>query len=412
MHLKQEKQARHLLQAKNRSKNCNKTKIPLQKWDFCLPKTYKLRKYRKSSTIQYTYMAAKNYYDILGVSKNASKDEIKKAFYKLAHKYHPDKKDGDEAKFKEVNEAYQILSDDTKRQQYDTYGQTFNGAGAQGGGFGGFDFSGFQNGGGFNINMDDIGDIFGDFFGGFTGNKSRKPKGQDISIEILVSFKESIFGTERTINLTRVVICDPCEGSGAKKGTKLKSCPTCKGSGKIQDSRMSFFGGILVRTCDTCSGSGKVPEEKCSTCSGAGVQRKKEEVMLSVPPGIEDGQTLQVAGYGDAVKGGIPGNLYVHIRVQKNTHFSRRGDALLYTHTITLSDAILGATHTIETLDGKLDVVIPEGTQPGSVIKIKEKGVPKHKTRGDLLITIEVKIPEKMSKKAREYVEGLRKEGF
>jgi DnaJ-class molecular chaperone len=171
-------------------------------------------------------MAAKNYYDILGVSKSASKDEIKKAFYKLAHKYHPDKKDGDEAKFKEVNEAYQTLSDDTKRKQYDTYGQTFNGAGPQGGaGFGGFDFSGFQNGGGFNINMDDIGDIFGDFFGG--GRRSRKPQGSDISVEILISFEESIFGAKRTLQMTKNVACGACTGSGAAPGSKMKTCDTC-----------------------------------------------------------------------------------------------------------------------------------------------------------------------------------------
>ena len=175
-------------------------------------------------------MAAKNYYDTLGVSKSASKDEIKKAFYKLAHKYHPDKKDGDEAKFKEVNEAYQTLSDDTKRKQYDTYGQTFNGAGpqGQGGGFGGFDFSGFQNGGGFNINMDDIGDIFGDFFGG-GGRRTRKPQGSDISVEILISFEESVFGAKRTLQMTKNTACETCTGSGAAPSSKMKTCGTCNG---------------------------------------------------------------------------------------------------------------------------------------------------------------------------------------
>lgn len=363
-------------------------------------------------------MAGKNYYEILGVSKSASKDEIKKAFYKLAHKYHPDKKDGDEAKFKEVNEAYQTLSDDIKRKQYDTYGQTFNGgAGPQSGGpFGGFDFSGFQNGGGFNINVDDLGDMFGDFFGGFggSGGRGRKPKGQDISIEILISFKESVFGADRKIQLTRVVLCNTCDGNGAKKGTALKTCSTCKGAGKVQDSRMSFFGGVLVRTCDTCEGSGKVPEEKCTHCKGAGVERKKEDIEVAIPAGIEDGQTLKLGGYGDAVKNGAPGDLYVYIRVEKDARFSRSGDNLVLKHAIKLSDAILGGTHTIESLDGKVELPIKEGTQSGTVVRIKDKGVPRgrSKERGDLLVTLEVKIPEKLSKKAKEYVEGLQKEGF
>lgn len=360
-------------------------------------------------------MAAKNFYETLGVSKNASKDELKKAFYKLAHTYHPDKKGGDEAKFKEVNEAYQTLSDDTKRKQYDTFGQASNGqAGPQGGtGFGGFDFSGFQNGGGFNINMDDIGDIFGDFFGG-GGGRSRKPRGEDISVEILLSFEEAVFGTTRKIHLNKVHSCKTCAGSGASKGSKLKTCGTCNGSGKVRDSRMSFFGGAMVRTCETCIGTGKVPEEKCKTCHGAGVERKREEIDIQVPHGIEDGQMLKMQGMGDFVKDGTPGDLYIRIAVQKHAHFARSGDNLVTKLSIKLSDAILGGTHSIESLDGKIELKIPEGTQSGTVIRVPGKGVPRAraKDRGDILITVEVKIPAKLSKKTKEMVEGLREEGL
>ena len=363
-------------------------------------------------------MAAKNFYETLGVSKNASKDELKKAFYKLAHTYHPDKKGGDEAKFKEVNEAYQTLSDDTKRKQYDTFGQASNGqTGPQGGaGFGGFDFSGFQNGGGFNINMDDVGDIFGDIFGGFGGGggRTRKPRGDDMQIEILLSFEEAIFGTKRKIQVSRVATCDTCHGNGAAKGSVMKTCTTCNGSGKIKDSRMSFFGGAIVRTCDACLGSGKVPEKKCDTCKGAGVQRKREELEIEIPHGLQDGETLRMTEMGDSVKDGMSGDLYIRIAVQKHAHFVRSGDNLVMKLSIKLSDAILGATHTIESLDGKVRLEIPEGTQSGTVLRVVGKGVPRARKqdRGDVLITIDVHIPKKINKKTKDIVEGLKREGF
>lgn len=359
-------------------------------------------------------MAAKNYYDTLGVSKSASKDEIKKAFYKLAHKYHPDKKDGDEAKFKEVNEAYQTLSDDTKRKQYDTYGQTFNGAGpqGQGGGFGGFDFSGFQNGGGFNINMDDIGDIFGDFFGG-GGRRTRKPQGSDISVEVLISFEESVFGAKRTLQMTKNATCEICTGSGAAPSSKMKTCDTCKGQGKVRDTQASFFGNIAtVRICSTCKGTGKIPEQKCKTCSGDGITRKREELTIEIPKGIQNGETLQMQGGGESIKDGTPGDLYVRVKVEPHKLFRREGYDIIYKHSVNVSDALLGAHQTIKTLDGDHKLDIPEGSAHGSVIKISGKGVPNDRgKRGDFVVVVDLKMPHKLSKKARELIEKLKEEG-
>ena len=360
-------------------------------------------------------MAAKNYYDILGVSKTASKDEIKKAFYKLAHKYHPDKKDGDEAKFKEVNEAYQILSDDAKRKQYDTYGQTFNGAGPQGGaGFGGFDFSGFQNGG-FQVNMDDIGDIFGDIFGGFGGGSRKKQKrGDDIQIEMLLSFEEAVFGVTRTVHVTKVHTCKTCTGTGAAKGSAMKTCSTCQGSGKVKDNRMAFFGGIMMRTCDTCDGAGKVPEKKCEICKGAGVERKRESIEITIPSGMQDGETLRMNSAGDAIKDGINGDLYIHIRVQKHAHITRSGNNLVTATKIKLTEAILGGEHVVDSLDGKVKLTIPEGIQSGTVLRVPHKGVPirNGKERGDFLVTVHVTIPHKLSKEAKHLVQKLHEEGL
>jgi len=359
-------------------------------------------------------MAAKNYYDTLGVSKSASKDEIKKAFYKLAHKYHPDKKDGDEAKFKEVNEAYQTLSDDTKRKQYDTYGQTFNGAGpqGQGGGFGGFDFSGFQNGGGFNINMDDIGDIFGDFFGS-GGRRTHKPQGSDISVEVLISFEESVFGAKRILQMTKNAACETCTGSGAAHGSKMKTCGPCNGQGKVRDTQASFFGNIAtVRICSTCKGSGKIPEQKCKTCSGDGITRKREELTIEIPKGIQNGETLQMQGGGENIKDGTPGDLYVRVKVEPHKLFKRDGYDIVYKHAISVSDAILGAKQTIKTLDGEHALHIPEGSSHGSLVRISGKGVPNDRgKRGDFVVVLDLKMPQKLSKKARELVEKLKEEG-
>ncbi len=249
---------------------------------------------------------AKNYYDILGLDKKATSEDIKKAFRKLAQKHHPDK-GGDEAKFKEITEAYSILSDDKKRREYDSYGQTFNGGGAGpgAGGFGGFDpsqFSGFQNG--VEFDLSDLFGGFGDIFGGQQGGRPRMKRGRDISIDIEISFKDSILGVKRSVLITKIGKCDTCEGSGAKPGTEMKTCETCNGAGKIHETRNSPLGAFTsVRACPNCEGTGKLPKEKCATCSGHGVLRKEEEIKLDIPRGIDGGEMIRMPGQGEAIKG-------------------------------------------------------------------------------------------------------------
>lgn len=367
----------------------------------------------------------KDYYQILGVDKKASKEDIKKAFRKLAHQYHPDKKDGNTEKFKEVNEAYSVLSDENKRAQYDTYGQTFtNGNNAGAGGFGGFsgnweDFvkqSGFSAQGGPSSGWDfsaegfDLGDIFGEFFG---GRRGRSKRGRDISIDIELSFAESIFGTERNILLNKVSVCTTCNGSGGKKGTETITCEVCNGKGRIREVKRSILGSIeIAKNCENCGGSGKVPKEKCDTCNGAGILKKEEEIKVKIPSGIDDGEMIRLSGAGEAVKGGQHGDLYIKTHVKKHKNFRKEGDDLVMNLEIKLSDALLGAEYEIETLDGLSKLKIPEGVNTGDVLLIKDKGVPKQgKNRGDILVKIKVAIPKKLSKSAKEAVEKLKKEG-
>ncbi len=357
---------------------------------------------------------AKDYYDILGVNKSSSKEEIKKAFHKLAHKYHPDKNKGDDAKFKEVNEAYQVLSDEEKRSQYDQFGSA-GPQGGFGGGFdpsnmGGFDFSGFQNGQGFD--MGDLGDIFSDFFGGGRGGAQQR-RGRDISTEITIPFADSIFGTVRRILITKTSACDTCQGSGAKAGAKQITCSQCNGKGQIRETRRSLIGSFVsTRTCDACAGSGTVPAESCATCHGAGVKRKEEEVEIRIPAGIEPGEMIRMTGMGEAIRKGTSGDLYVKINVQSHPHFRRDRQNLLMDMEVKLSEALLGADRKIETLDGSVTVEIPEGIASGTVLRVKEHGVPSGRgKRGDLMIKVTVKIPTKLSKKAKDAVETLKQEG-
>ncbi|MDO8576681.1 MAG: DnaJ domain-containing protein, partial [bacterium] len=271
----------------------------------------------------------KNYYDILGITKTASEEEIKSAFRKLAHKLHPDKKDGDEKKFKEVSEAYSVLSDKKKRAEYDTYGKTFaGGGGPQQGGFGGFDFSNFQGFGGQGGNVEfDLGDIFGDVFG---GGQARTKRGRDISIDIELSFRESVFGAERRVLLSKTSACDTCDGSGAKKGSKLITCSGCNGKGEIHESRNSFFGTFTsTRPCPRCHGRGQIPETVCEACRGEGIRKREEEIHIVVPSGVEDGEMIRMPGRGEAVQGGGAGDLYVKLHIKADAKFSREGNHLL-----------------------------------------------------------------------------------
>lgn len=363
----------------------------------------------------YNKKMSKDYYKILGVDKSASKDEIKKAFHKLAHKHHPDKNGGDDSKFKEVNEAYQTLSDDKKRSQYDQFGSdgpSFSGGyGGQGGGFGGFDFSGFQNGN-VEFDMGDLGDIFGDFFGGGRQKQGTK-KGRDIQTEIHITFEESIFGTEKTIMLERQSTCDTCKGNGAKVGTKFDTCKTCHGEGQIREVKRSILGSFESRrTCDTCSGTGKIPNEKCSVCKGSGVHTKKEEIKVVIPAGIESGQMLRMHSMGEAIKDGKTGDLYIKIFAKNNSIYTRDGNNLYTDIEIKLSDSILGTTYNLKTLEGtNVEVTIPSGIRHGEMLRVKGRGVPSGSSRGDIILTIKIKMPHKLSKKAKELVEKLKEEG-
>jgi molecular chaperone DnaJ len=354
---------------------------------------------------------AKNYYEILGIDKKASKDDVKKAFAKLAHKYHPDKTGGDETKFKEASEAYSVLSDEKKRAEYDAYGQTFNGNGP-GGGFGGgsaggFDFSGFQNG-----DMEfDLGDIFGDFFGG--GRRTTQKRGRDISIDIELSFSESIFGVERKILLNKVSSCEHCAGTGGEPGTEMKTCHTCNGQGIIHETRRSFIGSFTTqKTCDTCFGTGKVPKEKCKTCKGAGVYKKQSEITVKIPAGINPGEMIRLTGAGEAVSGGISGDLYIKVHIKSHHQFRKEGDNLVTDLNIKLSDALLGTEYSLETLDGPIILSIPAGITHDEILRVKGKGVPFDKNRrGDILVRIKIQLPKKLSREGKKLVEELKKEG-
>jgi len=362
---------------------------------------------------------SKDYYNILGVSKSAGQEEIKKAFRKLAHQYHPDKGSGNADKFKEASEAYSVLSDDKKRAEYDTYGQTFaGGAGpSQGQGFGGFDFSGFGGqGGGFDFSQNgfefDLGDIFGDFFGG--GARERVKRGRDISIDVELPFSEAIFGTERKILLTKTSRCEDCTGSGAKRGTEMHTCHKCNGKGKVHETKRSFLGNFsTVRVCDECQGKGKVPKEKCPTCHGVGVLKQQEEVSVAIPAGIDDGEMIRLSGGGEAVASGTAGDLYIKVHVKRHPMFKKEGANLVTDLSLKLSTALLGEEYTFQTLDGEIKVKIPEGVSHGEILRVKGRGVPYEKgKRGDLLIHLAVKLPNKLSKEARKHIEELRKEGI
>jgi len=357
---------------------------------------------------------SKDYYKILGLDKKASKDDIKKAFRKLAHKYHPDKKDGNESKFKEVNEAYNILSNEKKRKEYDTYGRAFSGAGGPGGDPGGFnwsDFSQFSQGGSQGFTDFDLGDIFTDFFGG--GGRQRQRRGSDISIDIEISFKESVFGTERKVILNKTSHCQICGGLGAKKGSTMESCSTCNGKGRIHETAKSFFGTFTTeKNCKVCHGSGEVPKEKCENCGGLGLEKRQEEIEIKIPAGIDDGQMIRMSGGGEAIRNGVSGDLYIKIHARRDANYVKEGNNLITTLNIKITDALLGNEYSLQTLDGKIKVQIPEGATFGQILRIKGRGVPNNSERGDLLIKLNIELPKKLSQKAKEALEDLKKEGI
>jgi molecular chaperone DnaJ len=355
----------------------------------------------------------KDYYKILGLERGASKDDVKKAFRKMAAKYHPDKAGGDEEKYKEVTEAYAVLGDDKKKAEYDTYGQAFNGGG--GGGFGGFNWGDFaQQGGGFNTGgfEFDLNDLFESF--GFGGGGRRPERGRDVSIDINLNFNESIFGVTRKVLLTKNNTCSFCEGTGAKKGSERVSCSTCGGNGKIRETRQSVMGSFsTVRECHDCNGTGKIPKEKCEHCRGAGIARTQEEIVIKVPAGIQNGEVIRMTGRGEAITAGQPGDLYIKVHVEGHKTIRREGTTLYSNLPIKLTDALLGSTYRVETLDGTIDVKIPAGIAHGELIRIKEKGVPSERGgRGDFMVKVSIELPKKLSKKAQKLVEELKEEGI
>ncbi len=367
----------------------------------------------------------KDYYNILGVDKGASKEDIKKAFYKLAHKYHPDKKGGNEAKFKQVNEAYQVLSDDGKRSKYDQFGSGFENmgtghGGSTQGGFEGFDFSGFsgRNGqtyGGADFDFGNLNDIFSDFFGGgMSGARAEARRGRDISTEVQISFSDSIFGTNRKILITKTSNCPTCNGSGAKPGFKMETCKHCNGQGKIREQKRTIFGTIAnTKICEVCLGTGEVPGEICDKCKGKGVFRREEEISIVIPSGIRDGEMVRMTGFGEAISRGTAGDLYIKINVAPHPVFKREGNNLVMNLNLKLSDALLGAKYPIQTLDGEIEVTIPEGVTINEILRVRGKGVPVSKNkRGDLLIKLNIKLPGKLSRQSRELIEELKKEGI
>lgn len=357
-------------------------------------------------------MAQKDYYKVLGVERGASKDEIKKAFRKLAAQYHPDKKTGDESKFKEVSEAYAVLSDEKKRAEYDAYGHSF--AGAHGGqGFGGFGWNQGFGGAGVEFDLNDIFENFGDMFGQGFGQRERA-RGRDISIDIELSFKEAVFGATRTVLLTKNNTCDVCEGTGAKTGTEMVTCETCNGNGKVRETRQSILGNFTtVRECSTCGGRGSVPKERCGHCAGTGVVRSETEIKIEIPAGIRDGEVIRMTGRGEAIAHGAPGDLYIKLHVKPDQFITREGNNLLRTLPVKLTDALLGSTYSIETLDGTVSIKIPAGVKHGERLRIRDRGVPAGgNRRGDFLVKVNIEMPNKLSRKAKKLIEELRDEGI
>ena len=350
-------------------------------------------------------MAKRDYYEVLGVQKNASKDDIKKAYRKLAIQYHPDKNPGDKAaeeKFKEATEAYEVLADDQKKQAYDQFGF----AGVEGmGGPTPHDFSqvfrGFE-------------DIFGDFsgiFDSFFGGGSRRGhggsrQGANLRYDIEISFKDAIFGTKVEVQYNRNEACLACKGSGAANGTGRKVCPTCKGTGQIRQSA-GFFS--MASPCPSCGGQGEIIEKPCHECGGSGTQKKRQKLMVTVPPGVEHGKRLVIPRQGDAGPAGGPaGDLYVFIRVKPHEFFERQDEDIYCAIPISVTQASLGAEIQVSTLDGKtIKVKIPAGIQNGKMLRIRDEGVPSSGRRGNLYIKLMVQIPEKLSRRGRELMEEL-----
>jgi len=355
-------------------------------------------------------MAKRDYYEVLGISKNASPDEIKKAYRKLAVQYHPDR-GGDESKFKEINEAHEVLKDESKRKRYDQFGHAGVGgsAASDGNPFGGF------GGGAQGVNFDfgdlGLGDIFESFFGGGGRSRQQKNRGNDIETSVDISFENAVFGTQVELNLNIEDTCQHCKGSRTEPGYELKTCDTCKGSGQVVNVTRTIFGNIQqASVCSTCGGTGKVPEKLCSVCRGKGTQRQVQKIELKIPAGVDDGATIRLREHGEAVANGPKGDLYVNIRVKSHKKFTREGDLILSEEHVSMVEAALGVVKEVETLDGPVKMRIPPGTQSGSDFRLSNHGVPhlSGSSRGSHIVTILVDTPNRLSKRQKELLEEFK----
>ena len=352
----------------------------------------------------------RDYYEVLGVQKGATDDEIKKAFRRKSKEYHPDLHPGDkeaEEKFKEVNEAYQVLSDSEKKSRYDQFGHAgvdpnFGAGGGYGGGFGGFDDLG-----------DIFGNIFGGGFGGFGGGRARNgPKrGADIRQVIDITFEEAAFGCSKKINVTAQEKCETCGGTGAKPGTSVETCSNCHGTGRVQTRQRTILGYMTTEAaCPKCHGEGRIIKEPCRDCRGTGVVRKSKTIEVQIPAGIDHGQTIQLSGKGEAgAKGGPSGDLLITVRVRPHEIFKREEYDVYIDMPITFAQAALGAKIQVPTLDGTVELNIPEGTQTGSRFRMKDKGIPqlRGKSRGDQYVTVNVEVPRNLSSKQKEILRSF-----
>ncbi len=354
----------------------------------------------------------RDYYEVLGVKKNASIDEIKKAYRRMAHQHHPDK-GGDSERFKEAKEAYEVLSDPQKRQQYDQFGH----AGPFGAGFrtgpgfdaSGFDFSGFDFG-----DIGGVGDIFDTFFGGARTKTQRAQRGADLETSVTLDFKEAIFGVTKDLNLTKYETCSKCKGSGAEPGLGTKTCTACHGRGRVTKTRDTFLGRISqTTTCSTCRGKGEIPVKNCKECKGQGRVRTTKTIKIKIPAGVDNGTTIRLAGQGEAGEAGArAGDLYLRIAVRPHDTLVRDGYNIKSQAEIGLTDAVLGTTTKVLTVDGEVKLKIPAGTQPGKVFKLSGKGVPypNSSRRGDHYVEVKVGIPTRLSRKQKELLEEFKKD--
>lgn len=362
---------------------------------------------------------SKDYYKTLGVDKNASTDEIKKAFKKLAMKYHPDRPEGNEAKFKEINEAYQVLGDTGKRQRYDQFGSDFEQQGGWGGAGANWEdvmnmFRGGGYGGG-HVGGIDLGDIFGDLFGfgrSQRGRGGRMRRGRDIQVDVELNFKEAAFGAEREISLRKQTQCDVCKGDGSEPGSKLEQCRACSGQGQVVQNQRTFIGTMqTVATCPDCHGRGNKPSKKCKHCGGDGILSKTASIKVKIPAGIDDGESIRLEGRGEAAPhGGQTGDLYVRVHVHSMKGFEReRFDVYSYKE-INFSQAVLGDKVEVETLDGPVKLVIPAGTESGQLIRLRGRGITElgRSSRGDHYVKIKIRVPKKVNRAVKKKLEDLK----